>query len=296
MRYAIPALGLILLFIGGCAKHPEALMHKADCGPTGVYAMQRGQCVDLGTMYRAAAKSPVIFLGDIHNSDEAHELATGLIEHLGKEGYRVHLANEWFTPEDNALLATYADRSCDDGNLTEQIGWKEKAGYDFSLYAPIYHAVQKYDGDFYGMNLTRAERKLISDANRSGMSEELKVFYDQLDLGVTAHRQMLHPYLYHCKERKGCAERIMRVQVAWDTKMAHESAKLAKEALKGDRDRLIVFAGAMHLAHNLGITMRFARVSDRRFVTILPTEPDPEGYMNGVADYLYIYTPEARNE
>ena len=59
-----------------------------------------------------------------------------------------------------------------------------------------------------------------------------------------------------------CKERMYRVQVAWDTYMATQSAQIAKRYLKTKKDKLIVFAGAMHMEHGLGIPLRFARLSN----------------------------------
>lgn len=288
MRYALIAtIAGMMILLGGCGvKQPEALMHQVKCD--GVYAMKRGECIALTTLVQDLEPYRVIFLGDHHDSEAAHAFAVELMDALAAQGHRIHLANEWFTPSDNALLSEYAAQAMNDGNFTEAVGWKQKAGFDFKLFAPLYHAVQRHEGSLYGINLTRDERKLISDANVSGMSPELKRFFEGLDTNVSAHRQLLKPYLDHCKQSANCAERMMRVQTAWDTKMAVESHKLLKTL--GKEEKLIVFAGSMHFAHGLGIGMRFARISNEPYVTVLPALQDAQGYPNGVADYLYLYT------
>ena len=297
MKYAIFVLGMTLLMLGGCAQQPQPLVHHSDCPEGKIYAMDRAECIDRNTLLDALEPYPVIFLGDQHKRADVHAFAASLIEGLSRRGYRVHLANEWFTPADNGVLSDYAASRFDDGNFTSKIGWKQKAGYDFSLYAPVYHAIQHSHGALYGVNLDKAVRKKISDANVTGMNKEEAAFYRALDLNVSAHRQMLEPYLDHCRHGgngSACIERMYRVQVAWDTKMALESASLADEVLRTQRDKLIVFAGAMHFASHLGVNMRFSRRSNLPSVTILPVERDSEGYEHALAEFLYLYIPEPK--
>ena len=150
-------------------------------------------------------------------------------------------------------------------------------------------------GSLKGINLTKAFKKKISDANVTGMSVQERAFYDGLDLNVSAHKQMLSPFFQHChgdsqQSAKACAERMYRVQVAWDTKMALESAKLASK-LK-EHERLIVFVGAMHLEQKLGVNLRFARLSQEPFLTIIPWQKGSEPFEmidHGSSDIDYLY-------
>ncbi len=284
----------LLLLITGCSKTPQLLQHKEIC-QSDIYAMKSAECIDMERLVQKIEPYQIIFVGDHHDSNESHAFTANLIRQLDQKGYRLHLANEWFSPEDNTLLSEYADKKFNDSNFTKKIEWKKKAGYDFELFAPIYHAVQEADGEFYGINLSKAFQKRISDQNISGMSKEEKLFYDELDLNVSAHQQMLSPFFSHCHKLKkaeaeeACQQRMNRVQVAWDTMMAKESAALADTVLKTENDRLIIFVGSMHLAYNLGVNLRFGRYSDLPYVTILPEVRSDSGIEHGLADYLYLY-------
>ena len=86
-----------------------------------------------------------------------------------------------------------------------------------------------------------------------------------------------------------CATRMKRVQVAWDTKMAEESAKLASTVLIDRNDKLLIFVGSMHLAYNLGVNMRFQRLSNQPNLTLLPQPKSERKIRHGVADYLFFY-------
>ena len=124
------------------------------------------------------------------------------------------------------------------------------------------------------MNISKEDRNKISKKLFDKMSSEEKKFYDSLDLNVSAHKAMLEPFFKHCHgmpQKKGdepCSSRMYRVQVTWDTYMAQNTAKIAKEVIKSPKDKLLVFAGAMHMEQALGIPLRFSRLSNLPFVII----------------------------
>jgi uncharacterized iron-regulated protein len=284
-----------LVLLTACSRPPTPLQHTIRASCT-VYDMKQAACISEAELVRRLAPYRVVFMGDYHTSETMHSVFAGLLSALGQNGRHVMLANEWFTPEDDALLARYADGTFD-GNFTKAIGWKKKAGYPFASYEPIYHSVMRQGGMLYGVNMDKAFEKAISDANLSAMTAGERSFYEQLDLNLTAHRTMLEPFFSHCHARhageddRACLQRMYRVQVAWDTYMGEQSALLAKRLLKRRRDLLVVFAGAMHLDYGIGINARFARRSREPFVTILPTPSGMRSVDVGEADYLLFFKP-----
>jgi len=286
--------GFFFLLLSGCTGTPRPIMHQPAC-KRGVYAIKSAQCLSQKQLAAKLEPYQVIFVGDHHTSEKPHRFMADLILELGKRGYTLHLANEWFVPDDALVLQRYMTKGYD-GNFTEEINWTKKAGYDFMQYEPIYKEIRNNGGTMHGINLTKEFRRKISDRNLTGMSDDERHFFDSLDLNVSAHRQLLEPFFSHCHgSKKGendtvCKERMYRVQVAWDTMMAQESAKLAERVLKSPKDKLLVFAGAMHLSDSLGANMRFARLSKLPYVTVLPEIYSKQGYSNCAADYLFLYS------
>lgn len=283
----------------GCEKAINPPRHHQKCSD--FYDLKREQCDILEDFVTKIEPYRVIFIGDHHDAKALHVTIAHLITTLQKRGYHIALANEWFTPEDNAILAQYAKKMMDDKTFQDTIDWKKKAGYSFESFAPIYKAIQEGEGLLYGINLTREERQAISDKNVSAMDPKLREFYENLDLKTQSHYELMAPFLEHChSSKKGedaltCKERMYRVQVAWDSKMAVESAALAHEVLQSPKDKLIVFAGAFHLSSHLGIDMRFSRQNPALHVTLLPLLKPQESIDLGYADFVYFYDSDDKN-
>ncbi len=298
MKNITSLLVMMFLLLTGCTKPNAPLEHQLPSSCI-IYDMKQARCIDDRELVNRLASYRVVFIGDHHGQSDFHQRVAKLISRLDRTGRHISLANEWFVPEDNSLLKRYADGSFR-GDFPQAIGWKKKAGYAFDSYSPIYNAIQKGHGGLYGINLSHESRKEISDANRSAMTRGEKEFYDSLDLDMAAHRQMLSSFFAHCHSlRKGedataCKERMYRVQVAWDSYMAQESATLANRVLHRRSDLLMVFAGSMHFSHGLGINARFARLSREPFVTILPVLTGTDKADVGEADFLLFYNSFGR--
>jgi len=285
---------LFLLFLAGCAQPTSTPLEHKVSSTCLYYSQQRAECLTQEQFMQTLKPYKVIFVGDHHDSMTSRAVLLEIIEEMAAAGDHVILANEWFTPEDDPLLQQYVEGKLDD-NISKALGWKKRVGYDFNLSEPIYSKVISVGGELKGINLSKTFKKKISDANVSGMSDAEKEFYKALDLNVTAHKQMLSPFFQHChgdaqQSAQACAERMYRVQVAWDTKMALESAKLASK-LK-EHERLIVFVGAMHLEQKLGINLRFSRLSQAPFITIIPWQKGSGAFEmidHGSSDIDYLY-------
>ena len=300
MKHLFIFVGLLILFTGCAPKEPKVITHKvpATCN---YYSLQSAECLDSKRFIDRVEPYDVIFVGDHHDSVNAHKTVVELISGLSKRGYGIALANEWFSPKDNALLETYTNGELE-SNTSKALGWKKRVSYDFNLSEPIYDAVIAGHGKLYGINMDKVFKKMVSEQNLTGMSEDQRAFYDALDLNVSAHQQLVAPFFSHChhlkkgESQKQCTERMYRVQVAWDTMMGQESAKLAK-SLK-ENEKLIVFVGAMHLESKIGVNLRFARESDRPFITVQPISKDTKQQEEievdlGSSDLIYFYERES---
>lgn len=297
LKISIVLLTMIVLF-SGCINQnlSTPLTHNVEKKES-IYSIKQAKQIDMNELVQQVEHYPIIFVGDHHNNKKTHRFFEKLLKQLDKEGYNLYLTNEWFTPSHDELLKSYTDGKLDGIRLKERRHWDKFTRYKWEYVEPLYEAVKKNGGKLYGMNLTKEERKKISLKQFDKMNEEEKEFFDSLDVNVSAHKQLVEPFLKHChkmpsKSSEPCEQRMYRVQVAWDTYMAKNVAKVSKEVLKTSKDKLIVFAGAMHIEQKLGIPLRFSRLSNLPFLTISNekiSEKRDLKISNSKADIIYIY-------
>ena len=294
------ALLFALLFFSACQNRQPPFTHKI---PTACeyYSLKAAQCLNEEQMLKKIEPYSVIFIGDHHAEPELHKKIASLIASLSKTGFKIHLANEWFNPSDDKTLHAFTDNTIDEKEFLEQIAWNKRLKYyDYDSFKPIYEAVKQYQGRLYGINLSKKQKKKISDQNLLFMSTQEQQFNQDLDLEVNPHKELVMPYLNHChapkkdESLKECIQRMYRVQVAWDTKMALESYRLA-QGLKQD-EKLLVFAGSMHIQDHLGIPLRFARLSNLPTLSIVPVDHRTDEADNGFGDYLLFYQEKASSK
>ncbi len=283
----------ISLFFNACADRQPLFIHsiKADCS---YYSLLSAQCLDQREMIKRLRPYQVIFIGDHHTEDDLHKKIAELITALSQDGFTIYLANEWFYPSDYQTLEDFSNKTTDETMFLKGIQWEKRLkNYRYESFKPLYESIRENHGKLRGINLTTAERKIISDQNLSSMDEAARRFNTDLDLSVEPHQEFIMPYFSHCHAPKKheslqeCRQRMYRVQVAWDTKMALESSRLAKELKKNEK--LLVFAGSMHIENKLGVPLRFARFSTLPTLSILPESQHTKAVNNGYADFLLFY-------
>jgi uncharacterized iron-regulated protein len=290
------ALIATIFLLSGCTNKNIELTYNLEKKET-IYSIKQAKNINIQELAKEVEHYPVIFVGDHHNTEKTHKFFEDLLKQLDKEGYSLHLANEWFTPEHDNLLQDYTDGKFDAKVLKEKRNWDEFTNYKWEYVEPLYETVKKNAGKLYGMNISKEKRARISLKEFDKMSEKEKVFYNNLDLNVSAHNQLVSPFLEHCnkmpqKSSEPCEDRMYRVQVTWDTYMAQNVAKIAEKVIKSPKDKLLVFAGAMHIEQKLGIPLRFARLSNLPFITISneKIKKDEDLKLNiNKSDIVYIY-------
>lgn len=297
MYLKIVLFALVAFLFSACSSLNTKLSHDLD-KKEGIYSLKKAQRVQMKELVKDLEHYSVIFIGDHHNTKKTHKFFENLLKELDKEGYNLHLANEWFTPSHDKLLEEFTSSKIDASTLKQRREWDKFSKYKWEYLAPIYTAVKDNGGKLYGMNMSKEKRAKISLQEFDKMNKEEKTFYKSLDVDVSAHKQLVMPFLQHCKKMpqksdEDCEKRMYRVQVAWDTYMANNVFKIANANIKSKKDKLLVFVGAMHVEEGLGIPLRFSRLSNLPFIRISNQMIDEElnavKLDNNKADFVYIY-------
>ncbi|NKQ40621.1 MAG: ChaN family lipoprotein [Sulfurovum sp.] len=280
----------IVLILSACSTKKLVTVPQQS----GIYSVKQDRIITVKELTKEVEKYSVIFVGDHHNTKPTHKFFNKFLKSLAKKGYRIHLANEWFTPEHNRVLKLYTDGKISSNTLKHKRKWSKFTSMDWNLVSALYRTVRESGGRLYGVNLSKKKRSKISLRQIDKMNKEERAFYERLDLGVKAHRNLVMPFFKHChmmpkKSNEPCEERMYRVQVSWDTYMAEQSAKIAQKALKSKKDKLIIFAGAMHVEQGLGIPLRFSRLNNLPSYIITNHRNSKKPVDSKKADALFIY-------
>lgn len=283
----------IAFFLFACQAKQTTLTHKIkpNCE---YYSLKSAECMNISQMIKELEPYKVIFIGDHHTEDNLHKNIAYLISALSSSGVKVHLANEWFYPRDQKILNAFTSKDINETEFIKQIEWKQRLKYyKYDSFKPMYETIKSTQGRLHGINLSKKERKKISDQNLSVMSKQELLFNNTLDTNVSAHKDLVLPYLSHCHAPKKnesleeCVQRMYRVQVAWDTKMALESHRLSQTLQ--ENEKLLVFTGSMHIENKLGIPLRFSRLTNKPFVSIIPADKKSKKIKHGLGDFLLLY-------
>lgn len=290
----------LLFLFSSCSFKPVKLYYKLDPSDNNnfdFYDLKAASYKKTEGMLDKLIQYQLVFVGDHHDQDDLHEKIAQIIVRLTKKKKKVILAAEWFTPKDNSLLQSFIDKKLDEKVFLKKFSWKKKIGFKYASFRPIFKSLQDIKGRLVGINLSKKEQKQISARTILSMSEGLQKFYHKLDTKLEIHKNYLKPYLDHCysydKGKEDCLQRMYRVQVAWDSKMADEVLHL-EENLQ-DNEILLVLVGSMHLSKNLGLNLRFSRISNRPFFNLLPIKNTESVLDLGEADAMIFYSDKNKS-
>lgn len=281
----------------GCSLKKEQSFFNIEKKEEQLFSSKKAKKISSKDLINEIKEYKIVFVGDHHNTKATHDFFNDVLGKLISQGYNIHLANEWFSPADNQLLEDYTKDVIDSKILKEKREWEKFTKYKWEHVEKLYETVKKANGKLYGINISKQQREKISLRQLDLMNANEKMFYDNLDLEVQVHKDLVSPYFKHCnkmpiKSEEDCEERMYRVQVTWDTYMAEQTNLLAKKVLKEAKDILLVFVGAMHVEKGLGVPLRFARLNSTPFTTItnyrISKEEDIKFPINK-ADIIYIY-------
>ncbi len=268
LRMAI--LILVILF-SGCSnllfnQEPKHIIKEPK--DKTLLSLKKGKIINIFELVKEVEHYPIIFIGDKHNNNKTHEFFLNFLKELLKKNYNLYLANEWFTINHNTLLNNYINNKINNIELKEKRNWNNDVGYKWNLVKPIYETIKNSGNKLYGINISKKDKEKISLKDFKTMSKELKIFYKKLDFKVSSHQSLIMPFLKNCyqhnsiKSNENCEKRMYRIQVAWDTFMAEECNRIANKVIKTKKDKLIIFAGELHINYGVGIPLRFSRLNN----------------------------------
>ncbi len=287
-RLTAEAFSSAVTFSGG-----KMLTSRTDPSQRGMTMelRERTLAVDVSTLRSlndavdASANSRIVYVGEYHDKFAHHAVQLDIIKSLYQKNEKLAIGMEMFQRPFQKVIDDYISGTIDERTFLRKTEYFKRWVFDYNLYKPILDFARRKKIPVVALN----QRKEITDkVSRSGLDslseEERRDVPAQLDLSDSTYRDRLKTVF---SQHKGPSERnfdfFYQAQVLWDETMALSVDEFLQQH---PGYRMVVVAGAGHLAYGSGIPKRvYRRNSLPYFIALNDGEPDRD-----VANYL-IFPP-----
>jgi uncharacterized iron-regulated protein len=194
-------------------------------------------------------KARVIYLGEVHDSREAHDLQLRIIRTLADRGHRFVIAMEMFQQQFQEYLDDYVEGILEEEEMLRLTEYRERWGFDPDLYAPIWRFARERGIRIFALNIPS---ELVRDIKERGI-ENVKSGYlpPRIVLFSDRYEEFLREAL---RRHEGVEEKsFFDVQLAWDNGMAY---RIAKILVAHPDHKVVVIVGSGHVWRGYGIPER----------------------------------------
>jgi len=266
----VPLL-VLLLTLGACMKtvhHPPLevtfLPNRGDfisgygdpLSPAEVMGMMRGK--------------DYILIGEGHRNVCDHKMQQQVLGELTSSNVPLAVGLEMVAVDMQPILDDFAQGQIEMDDLEEELQWKTKWGYSYSLFRGLFEIARRNSLPVAGLNVpTRVTRKITREGLES-LTDEERAFLPK-EIVPPSNAQV--PFLdmifsqHFEKDTKGTIkrDRFHLVQSIWDSKMAEEAVRLHGEY----NWPVMVIAGGGHVENGWGIARRIRRLEPGAKIFIL---------------------------
>ncbi len=286
--------------------------------PFQVLRARGGKVVPWDGFIAELAAADAVCIGEHHPNPHDHwaqlKILRAVSERARSAGRAPGLGLEMFQRPFQGVVDDFVAGRIDEAALLSRSAWKDRWGYDWSLYRPMVLLARERGQAILALNTERELTKKVSRQGLDKMPAADRARLPELVLDDPQHRSWWqsimgdmggahgHPAEADdhapAAEKKEAAEaaaadeRIYTAQVLWDETMADGASKW----LAGGRNRhLVILAGNGH-CHESAIVRRLERRGVKSAVSVHPIVDDGEGNVAALLaepenDYLFVMSP-----
>lgn len=282
--------GLALVLVAGCTgaqaagpAGPHGQSRSMDISKAGLpYKVLRahgGAEVPVEEFYAALAAADAVCIGETHTNPHHHWLQLEILERLSKDGGSGALGMEMFQRPFQGVLDDHAAGKIDETAMLSRTGWKERWGYDWSLYQPMVRLAVDRKLALLALNAARELTKKVAHDGLESLSPDDRKQLPELDLGNADHKAFFTEATSGHEMPQANMDNFYTAQVIWDETMA-ETASAWLAGAPGRK--IIVLAGEGHCI-DPAIPGRMRR---RGVPTTVAVQPVLDDGSSAVADAL----------
>lgn len=229
-------------------------------GPGELFSMVTGQTIPFSQMIQDMKGSPLVYVGETHNSLPMHDLQLRIIQALYEQDRNLAIGLEMFPVTCQDVLNKWSLGILTQDEFIREAQWYVHWNFNFGFYEKIFAFAKANKIPVYALN---APREIITKIRMSGwdaLTDAEKAIVPKPDLSHQEHRQLIRAIFEGASiphQMKGAGldmmfEGLYRSQTAWDVVMGFN----AVEGMRKERKKMVVLAGSGHLIFGLGINLR----------------------------------------
>lgn len=240
---------------------------------------------DLDGIIPKLAEKRVVFVGEGHTSYDHHLNQLEIIRGLYELDPNLAIGMEFFQLPFQGPLDLFIAGELSDTEMLRQTEYYDRWRYDYRLYREIFEFARENRIRIIALN---TPKEIASKVGLTGLvsltEEERAQIPTDIDHSNKEYEKRLKKiFKMHKTKRLPKEEFFIQAQLVWDETMADRAARYLKD---NPKHKLVVLAGAGHVAYGDGIPSRVTRrlpVSSAIVMNALYGEIDPK-----MGDYLLL--------
>jgi len=263
-------LGLVMA-LGACMKRVEHPPLQVTFLPErGNFISKDGDLLSFDEIIAIAMDKDYILLGEGHKNVCDHKIQQRVFSALAASETPPSIGLEMVAVDMQPVLDDFNAGKLKIDDLKEELQWKTKWGYPFSLFRGLFETAQENVLPVVGLNVpTRITRKISKEGLESLGDEEKALLPSEIVPPSEKQLDFLDMVFaqHETKDVESIAERdrFRLVQSLWDTKMAEEAVKLRKR----EKRPVLIIAGSGHVENGWGIALRLRKFDPEAKVLML---------------------------
>jgi len=230
------------------------------------------------------ATKRVVFIGEIHDRYDHHLNQLEIIRRLYELDPNMAIGVEYFQQPFQPQVDDYIDGRTPENEFLRATEYYQRWRYDYRLYAPIFRYAREQRIPVCALNVPAALTSAVGKVGIAGLSEKQRASLPrEIEPADEVYKNRLREaFEAHPALGSDAFNHFVEAQLVWDEGMA-ESAAAYLNANRGRR--LVILAGAGHVAFGSGIPKRLERRTNATYAIVLSSGEEIEPRM---ADYLLL--------
>jgi uncharacterized iron-regulated protein len=254
-----------------------------------------GKQVTLVDFAKACRGKRFVFLGENHATKPHQMMEEAVVRALSDSGLKPTVGVEFFQRPKQDILDLWSTGALTETDFLSQSEWKAQWGYSYDYYRPLFDVIRERKMPVVGLNVPRDWVRKVGKGGFDALPLSAKIQLPaDMFLGNTQHRAVFDS-LMGGHDMGPSTANIYAAQVLWDEGMADTAAKYLQVRKPANEDVFVVIAGSGHIMYGQGINYRLAKRRAGNGVSLVMLQsPTSVKIARGIADYVYVTTPEKK--